>query len=144
MLAIDWLAVVVIILEVLAVLTVAVFVSANRKPSSAIAWVLAAIFIPVLGIVFFLLVGAGRLPRHRREKQRTVNETILARTEGGLDKVSNRGEWPDWLPSMVTLNRNLGALPMIGGNRATLIEDYFGSIEAMAADIDCAKSIASK
>jgi len=67
MLAIDWLAVVVIILEVLAVLTVAVFVSANRKPSSAIAWVLAAIFIPVLGIVFFLLVGAGRLPRHRRE-----------------------------------------------------------------------------
>jgi cardiolipin synthase A/B len=108
MLAIDWLAVVVIILEVLAVLTVAVFVSANRKPSSAIAWVLAAIFIPVRGIVFFLLVGAGRLPRHRREKQRTVNETILARTEGGLDKVSNRGEWPDWLPSMVTLNRISG------------------------------------
>ena len=138
--AIDWVALVVIIVEVLAVLAVAVFVSANRKPSSAIAWVMAAIFIPVLGILFFLLVGAGRLPKHRREKQRTVNETILARTEGGLGKLSNRAEWPDWLPSIVMLNRNLGALPMIGGNTATLIDDYLGSIEAMAADIDRAES----
>ena len=34
-----------------------VLVSANRKPSAAIAWVLAIIFVPFLGLVAFLLMG---------------------------------------------------------------------------------------
>ena len=51
--------------HVLIVLVAAVLISANRKPSAAIAWILAVIFIPVLGIIFFLLVGFGKLPRSR-------------------------------------------------------------------------------
>ena len=58
--------------HVLIVLVAAVLISTNRKPSSAIAWILAVIFIPVLGILFFLLVGFGKLPRRRRDKQREV------------------------------------------------------------------------
>ena len=116
----------------------AVLISTNRKPSSAIAWILAVIFIPVLGILFFLLVGFGKLPRRRRDKQREVCEAILARTDG-LDLVSHRDEWPDWLASMVTMNRNLGSLPMVGGNSAELIEGYSGSIQAMADAIDAAE-----
>ena len=139
MLAINWVTVLAIAVDVLVALVVAVFVSANRKPSSAIAWVLAVIFIPVIGIVLFLLVGALRLPKARREKQRIVSDRILTLTEGGLDRLSNRDAWPDWLPSMVRLNRNLGALPMIGGNTAELFEDYDGSIAAMVADIDRAE-----
>ena len=139
MLAINWVALLAVAVDVVVALVVAVFVSANRKPSSAIAWVLAVVFIPVIGILFFLLVGAGRLPKSRREKQRIVSERILARTQGGLNKLSNPDAWPGWLPSMVRLNRNLGALPMIGGNTAELIEDYDGSIAAMADDIDRAE-----
>jgi cardiolipin synthase len=37
---------------------------------------------------------------------------------------------------MVTMNRNLGSLPMVGGNSAELIESYTGSIQAMADAID--------
>lgn len=37
------------------------------------------------------------------------------------------------------LNRNLGALPMIGGNAATLNGDYLNSIKAIADDIDLAR-----
>ena len=139
MLEINWVGLLLIVAEVLVVLAVAIYVSANRKPSSAIAWVMAVIFIPVIGLLFFLLVGAGRLPKSRRDKQRIVSERIMARTEGGLDKLSNRAAWPEWLSSMVQLNRNLGALPMIGGNTAELIDDYDGSIAAMAADIDRAE-----
>ena len=124
--------------HVLIVLVVAVLISTNRKPSSAIAWILAVIFIPVLGILFFLLVGFGKLPRRRRDKQREVCEAILARTDG-LDLVSHRDEWPVWLGSMVTMNRNLGSLPMVGGNSAELIESYLGSIQAMADAIDSAE-----
>jgi phosphatidylserine/phosphatidylglycerophosphate/cardiolipin synthase-like enzyme len=97
--------------------------------------VLAIIFIPFLGVLVFLLVGVGRLPARRREKQREVNELILARTDG-LDQVSHRDEWPPWLTSAVRLNRNLGALPMVGGNRVELLPDYEASITRMAAAVD--------
>jgi cardiolipin synthase len=124
--------------HVVIVLVAAVLISTNRKPSSAIAWILAVIFIPVLGILFFLLVGFGKLPRRRRDKQQEVCEAILARTDG-LDRVSHRDEWPDWLSSLVTMNRSLGSLPMVGGNHAELIESYSGSIQAMAGAIDASE-----
>lgn len=114
-----------------------VLISTNRRPSAAIAWVLVIIFIPLIGVVWFLLVGAGRLPRARREKQREVSELILSRTEG-LDAVSHRDQWPSWLASAAHMNRELGALPMVGGNRADLLPDYDGSIARMAAQIDTA------
>ena len=60
---IDWLALGFAALHVLLALAVAVYLSVNRKPSSAIAWVMAVVFIPLFGILFFLLVGAGRLPK---------------------------------------------------------------------------------
>lgn len=114
-----------------------VLISANRRPSSAIAWVLAIIFVPFLGAAAFLLIGAGRLPRRRREKQREVTDLILARTEG-LTQLSHREDWPGWLASAVALNRNLGALPMVGGNTVDLLDDYAGSFDAMIAEIDAA------
>ena len=42
---------------------------------------------------------------------------------------------------MVALNRKLGALPMVGGNTAELIEDYVGSIQAMAEAIDAGRAL---
>ncbi|GGF17784.1 cardiolipin synthase [Subtercola lobariae] len=117
----------------------AVLISANRRPSSAIAWVLAIVFIPFIGALVFLLIGVGRLPRARREKQVEVNELMLARTPG-LSEVSHRSQWPSWLASAATLNLNLGALPMVGGNRAELLPTYSGSIDRMIETIDEAVS----
>ena len=114
-----------------------VLISTNRRPSAAVAWVLVIIFIPFLGALWYLLVGAGRLPRARREKQREVSDLILSRTEG-LGAVSHGDEWPAWLASAARMNLTLGALPIVGGNRAELLADYEGSIAAMAAEIDTA------
>ena len=135
----DIVAALLVVAHILIALTAAIFVSANRKPSSAIPWVMAVVFIPVIGALFFLLVGSGRLPKHRRDKQQFVTEAIEARTEGGLDKVSHRDEWPHWLASVARLNRNMGALPMIGGNTAELCDGYLDSIQSMIDDIDAAK-----
>ena len=114
------------------------FISARRRPATAIAWMLTIIFVPYLGFVAFLLVGFSRLPKPRRDKQKFVNELILERTEG-LDQLSHRQEWPQGLAGLVTLNSHLGALPMVGGNDVELLPDYRGSIAAMAAAIDEAK-----
>lgn len=115
----------------------AVLIAANRRPSAAIAWILTIIFIPFLGALAFFFIGVGRLPAARREKQREINARVLDRTEG-LSQVSHRDEWPGWLASAAQLNLTLGALPMVGGNRADLLDDYAGSLTAMADDIDSA------
>ncbi|KFF59689.1 cardiolipin synthase [Cryobacterium sp. MLB-32] len=122
--------------HVVIVFVATVLISANRRPAAAIAWVLTIVFVPLVGILVFLLVGFGRLPPSRRVKQREVSELFLARTQGST--AQNRADWPDWLGSAAQLNENLGALPMVGGNSARLLEDYAGSIAAMAAAIDTA------
>ena len=114
------------------------YISARRRPATAIAWMLTIIFVPYVGFVAFLLVGFTRLPKARRDKQKHVNQLILERTEG-LDQHSHREDWPKGLSTLVTLNNNLGALPMVGGNDVELLPDYHGSIEAMAREIDTAE-----
>ena len=125
--------------HVFLVAVAAVLVSMNRRPSSAIAWVLAIIFIPLLGAVAFLFVGYSKLPKHRRDKQREVNDLVLARTAGS-PLISRGLDWPEWLHSMVALNSNLGALPMVSGNSAELLPEYNGTFDAMIAEIELADS----
>lgn len=135
----DWIGLLLSIAHVLIAVVAAVYIAANRKPSSAIAWIMAIVFIPYIGILFFLLIGNWRLPKHRRDKQAHVSEIFLERTEG-LHVASHPDDWPDWLPSIVTMNRNLGALPMVGNNTAELYPDYLDSIQAIADSIDTATS----
>jgi cardiolipin synthase len=107
-----------------------IVVPRNRRPTSATAWLLAIYFIPYVGVLFFLLIGSYKLPKKRRDKQDEINEFILASTEG-IDRVSREHPWPPWLASVVELNRNLGAMPLVGGNTAALLGDYNGSLAAM-------------
>ena len=132
---VEIVAVVLLVAHIVIGFVATVLISANRSPSAAVAWVLAIVFIPFLGALWFLLVGVGRLPKSRRDKQRNVNEAILDRTEG-LERVGHRAEWPPGLESAVRLNVELGALPMVGGNSATLLDDYEGSFASMVRDID--------
>lgn len=135
----DVVALLLTVAHVLVALFTAFYISANRKPASAIAWVLAVIFIPLVGIAFFLLVGAGRLPRYRREKQQFVTNQILERTEGGFEADEHSARWPDWLPTLVDLNRNLGALPMLSSNTGALLTEYDAMINRIVEDVDAAQ-----
>ena len=108
------------IIRVLAV----IFVPRNRRPQTATAWLLAIFFLPYIGILLFLLLGSRHLPKRRRDKQLEINRYILETTEG-TDLVNRDQPWPDWLEPIVELNRNLGAMPLVGGNTAqSLLTDY--------------------
>ncbi|MDR6613347.1 cardiolipin synthase [Leifsonia sp. 1010] len=114
-----------------------IIVPRDRKPTAAMAWLLAIFLIPFIGILLFLLIGNPRLPKKRREKQDELNRIITDRAQG-IELVDGRGSWPDWFGSLVRQNHELGALPAVGGNAATLIGDYRSSIDAMTADIETA------
>jgi cardiolipin synthase len=115
-----------------------IIVPRNRRPSSALAWLLAIFFIPYVGVILFLLIGSPRLGRKRRNRQAEINQFILDSTEG-IDQVAHDDRWPVWLDSVVELNRNLGAMPLVGGNTARLDIDYEKNIRDIAADIDTAR-----
>ncbi|MCY7413749.1 MAG: cardiolipin synthase [Salinibacterium sp.] len=122
-----------LIIRVLAV----IYVPRNRRPQTALAWLLAIFFIPYLGILLYLLVGNSKLPKGRRRKQEEINQYILDGTEG-MEDVIEDPPWPAWLHPIVELNRNLGAMPLVGGNRAKLLPDYEESLAAMTDAVDAA------
>ncbi|MCK9250632.1 MAG: cardiolipin synthase [Solirubrobacteraceae bacterium] len=115
-----------------------VIVPINRRPESAMAWLLAIFLIPYVGVIAFLLIGNPKLPARRRIQQRRANQLILERTAGmGGVPVDDPG--PPWLASVVELNRNLGAMPLVTGNHATLIDGYADALDQMTAAVDAAR-----
>ena len=129
-----WIAFIIALLALVLVVTIAivslVVVPRNRRPQSALAWLLLIYTLPLIGFTLFLMLGSRRLPKRRREQQDEINTYILETTEG-MDRVSKDSPWPPWLEPIVELNRNLGAMPLVGGNTARLFTDYTASITAM-------------
>ena len=89
----------------------------GRRPSSATAWLLLILFLPVIGLLAFWLIGSPFVDRGRRRQQAAAGEVI----SGALTAETN-----DLLPvpagstlnTLVVLNRRLGWLPSVGGNKA--------------------------
>jgi len=115
-----------------------IVVPQNRKPQTAMAWLLAIFLIPYLGIVLFLLFGSTKLPKRRREKQVEINTFILETTEG-MDRVEKEVDFPSWLEPIVEQNRALGSMPLVGGNTAKLYTEYSESLAAMTEAVGTAK-----
>ncbi len=127
----SWWLVLVFVFDLTVRILAIIFVPRNRRPTAAMAWLLAIYFIPLIGVFLFLLIGNPRLPRKRRRKQQQINEYIHETSEH-LDFGTLRPHAPEWFTSMVTLNRNLGAMPLAGDNEAHLIPEYQKSLDTMA------------
>ncbi len=128
----------VLILDMVIRILAVIYIPRNRRPQTALAWLVLIFVVPVPGILLFFLFGSRRLPRSRRRKQREINSRILETTEG-IEQVKRDHPWPAWLEPIVQLNRNLGAMPLVGGNTAKMHTDYEESIAAMTAAVESAK-----
>jgi len=111
-----------------------VLIPRNRRPSTAMAWLLAIFLIPYVGLLLFLLLGSAHLPKSRRAKQHEI-DTLITNASNQLHLEPDQSKWPSWLPSVVELTTTVGALPVVSGNSAHLHRDYEEGIAAMAADI---------
>ncbi|MET4002316.1 cardiolipin synthase [Arthrobacter sp. UYCu511] len=106
----------------------------NRRPTTAMAWLLCIFFLPYVGLLLFLMFGNFRLSRRRREKQDAVNQRIMEGTKGIASLVPEY-DGPAWVKSAIELNQNLGFFPAIGGNTVRLIKGYQESLDLMADEI---------
>lgn len=108
-----------------------IIIPRNRRPTSAMAWLLAIYFIPLVGVLLFWLIGNPRLPKKRREQQERIN-AYLRESGANVQLGTLRPDAPEWFNGLVELNRNLGAMPLAGDNQAALISEYQESLDAMA------------
>lgn len=113
-------------------------VPGNRRPTTAMAWLLAIFFVPLLGLALYLLFANPRLSRRRLEKQRRANEAIFAATAHMESPVEFHSD-EEWIESAAVLNHRLGAMPLEGGNSVDVLCDYRQSLEAMRTEIDAAQ-----
>ncbi|MGA7397858.1 MAG: cardiolipin synthase [Solirubrobacterales bacterium] len=130
----TWWLVFVFVFDLVVRITAIIVIPRNRRPTAAMAWLLAIYFIPLVGVLLFLVIGNPKLPRKRRQMQRKINDYI-EETSQSLDFGTLRPDAPEWFTSLVTMNRNLGALPLAGDNGAQLISDYQQSLDTMADEI---------
>ncbi|OII27262.1 cardiolipin synthase [Frigoribacterium sp. MCBA15_019] len=129
---------VILVVDILIRIVSVAVVPRNRRPSSAMAWLMAIFVAPIPGSVLYGLLGSTKLPKDRRDKQREINSLILENTQG-LDNRVPTDTQPPWFGTVVQLNRTLGAMPLIPGNAARLLPDYAGSIAAMTEAVDAAE-----
>lgn len=115
------------------------WVPAQRKPSSAMAWLLAILLIPFVGFVLFFLMGSPYINRRRHRIQNDANEQLRTLGRDEPDVPLGARVTAEQL-SMVKLNRQLTALPATGGTLRQLHSDYNATIEAMARAVDGAHS----
>ncbi|MGL3807015.1 cardiolipin synthase [Paeniglutamicibacter sp. R2-26] len=125
-------------LELAIRITMVGIVPGNRRPTTAMAWLLAIFFIPVVGLLLYLLFANTRLSRRRIERQKRVNDSILETTQHmvGEQVVPDA---PEWVLSAVALNKSLGALPLQEGNAVEFITDYEDSFLQMRREIERAR-----
>ena len=74
----TWIVVVLSIADlVIRVLAVGI-IPGNRRPTTAMAWLLGIFFVPFLGLALFLLFGNFKLSSRRRQQQEIVNTRVRA------------------------------------------------------------------
>jgi cardiolipin synthase len=113
----------------------AVIVVPFKRRFTAAAWLLLLFFLPIPGLILFLLIGQPKFPKGRVEKFRNVVCPFFDRVGKKLAPLSPRESSP-----IAELAQRLGFFPAVGGNQIELIGDYDSMIERLIADVDAAKS----
>src|SRR6478672_6592987 len=90
----------VVLLDLVIRLVALVVIPRNRLPTAAMAWLLAVFFIPVIGVILFLLIGSPKLPKERRRKQIEMNAVIVEESKDVAPGLGADPE-PEWLEQIV-------------------------------------------
>jgi cardiolipin synthase len=106
----------------------------TRTAQGTLAWVFALIFIPVVGIPFYLVFGSRRFNGYVRARRRgNTRINRLARSAYDTLKPYASNAQPTQSKSAMDF---LGVLPMTGGNDARLLINGHATFEAIFAAID--------
>lgn len=129
----SWLAVLLVALYVAMVLSsVVVVIKENRNPIRALSWVVALIFLPGIGLVFYLffgrsLKGLTMISRHNKRKlmhRHTPRRVDISQLDMGPEE-----------RSLVKLAHNLCGAPLTVNNSIDIFTDGLSKFDALKKDL---------
>ncbi|MBL8747146.1 MAG: PLDc N-terminal domain-containing protein, partial [Phycisphaerae bacterium] len=116
------------------------FIMRKQRPVVKLAWIAFVFALPFVGSLFYILIGESRLGharvRRRGEIRRLINKT--ARSELVAPHVvapRTSAEHAD----LTRLTERLGDIPVLGGNRVTILGGGDEMIDALVKDIEQAR-----
>lgn len=116
------------------------YIPYKRTPSSASSWLLLIFFMPLVGFLLYMAIGRPYLPKGRKEKFQDLPNSlapIISRLSAQPQMA--KPEVPPQLEQAVLLAKNLGRMPILGGNDVELLRDYNATIKRITEDIKQAK-----
>jgi cardiolipin synthase len=105
----------------------------HREPASRLAWIIAVLALPVVGVLLYLLLGEARISSSRRQRGREINAR-LPRPPGDYECTDEKVGGAHW--AAFALARTVNRLDPTCGNSARLAADSNAAIDEMVADID--------
>ena len=117
------------------------FVPHNRRPSSATAWILLIMVLPVIGAILFAMFGNPRLPKNRRDAQAKIDKLTQKELETlylTYPKTFKNLESANSV-TLAKLSHSLGGLPPMHGNTASFYTGYQEGFDAQLQAVENAK-----
>ncbi|NOZ37808.1 MAG: cardiolipin synthase [Gammaproteobacteria bacterium] len=112
----------------------------RHPPRAAMTWLLVIFFLPWPGLLLYLFIGENRLPHRRLMKRKallTRLEVVHRRYMPHRENISSMVD-QEFLPTVILAER-LGYMPIMSGNKATLLAETETVIERLVEDIDAAQ-----
>lgn len=132
--------IVLLIIEIFYLLTVAgvvvVVISENRNPIKTVAWIMAVVFLPVVGILWYAFFGQDITKRHLISKR--MYSKLKKRP---LDEMDPEVEllFPVEYDKLIHLLQNLDYTPLLGGNDVKIFTNGEDKFNHLLADIEKAE-----
>ena len=112
----------------------------RRSPEAARSWLLLLFFLPIPGLLLYLMIGRPAFPKWRTQRFATLPKLFAPSAEALAQAVTVApASLADRHQQIATLTRNLGRMPVTGGNRLDVLTDYQGVVDRLVADIDAAQ-----
>lgn len=114
----------------------------RRTPASAMAWLILIFLHPVIGLIFYMLLGSTRLEQHTQRKHGDILEKLRASRAARRFQVVRTGADPsaDEEAGPVVLQiQKISGMPLTEGNAVKFIAASNAVIDALVADINAAQ-----
>lgn len=134
----EWWQVLLIVADYSLKLAALGWVPHDRRPTSAMAWLLAIFLVPFFGLLLFFLMGSPYINRRRHRIQKEANKQIREIAAEEPDVPEGFHVCPE-VDSLVKLNRELTSLPATEGKLHKLHDDYKQTVKEMAEVVDRAE-----
>jgi len=104
-----------------------------KRRFTAAAWLLLLFFLPIPGLILFVLIGQPKFPKARVDRFRDTVRPFFDHVGQSLAPHAPAARSP-----IAEVAERLGFFPAVGGNSIDLIGDYDPVIQRLIADIDAA------